>query len=136
MVRPLQVGEEESWKALMRKHHYLGYLPLVGETLRYVGEERTTHIYLHADLELKQRAMDRTIPPDGHPGRCLAPDRLLAFLEDLRPGSVVCRIIRHGEGDKRALHCRASDPQRPRPMRWHLQGSGRSVGRGEWSPRY
>ena len=38
-VRPLLVGEEERWEALMREHHYLGYRSLVGETLRYVGEE-------------------------------------------------------------------------------------------------
>jgi integrase/recombinase XerD len=46
-------------------------------------QERTTHIYLHADLALKQRALDRTTPPNGHPGRYRPPDRLLAFLEDL-----------------------------------------------------
>ena len=38
-VRPLQAGEEGRWEALMRAHHYLGYRTLVGETLRYVGEE-------------------------------------------------------------------------------------------------
>ncbi len=32
-------------------------------------QERTTHIYLHADLELKQRTLDRITPPEGHPGR-------------------------------------------------------------------
>jgi integrase/recombinase XerD len=46
-------------------------------------QERTTHIYLHADLALKQRALDRTTPPTGRPGRYRPPDRLLAFLEDL-----------------------------------------------------
>lgn len=46
-------------------------------------QERTTHIYLHADLELKQRALDRTTPPNGRPGRYQAPDKLIAFLEDL-----------------------------------------------------
>jgi integrase/recombinase XerD len=30
-------------------------------------QERTTHIYLHADLELKQRTLDRITPPDGRP---------------------------------------------------------------------
>ncbi len=38
-VRPLRAGEEERWEAPMREHHYLGYRSLVGETLRYVGEE-------------------------------------------------------------------------------------------------
>jgi len=46
-------------------------------------QERTTHIYLHADLELKQRALDRATPPNGRPGRYRAPDHLLAFLENL-----------------------------------------------------
>jgi len=46
-------------------------------------QERTTHVYLHADLELKQRALDRATPPNGRPGRYQAPDKLLAFLEGL-----------------------------------------------------
>jgi integrase/recombinase XerD len=46
-------------------------------------QERTTHVYLHADLALKQRTLDRITPPDGHPGRYRAPDTLLAFLEGL-----------------------------------------------------
>lgn len=46
-------------------------------------QERTAHIYLHADLAIKQRALDRVTPPNGHPGRYRPPDRLLAFLQDL-----------------------------------------------------
>lgn len=46
-------------------------------------QERTTHIYLHADLELKQRALDRATPPNSRPGRYHARDKLLAYLEDL-----------------------------------------------------
>ncbi len=46
-------------------------------------QERTTHIYLHADLALKQRTLDRITPPEGRPGRYRAPDTLLAFLEGL-----------------------------------------------------
>jgi len=46
-------------------------------------QERTAHIYLHADLAIKQRALDRVTPPNGRPGRYRPPDRLLAFLEDL-----------------------------------------------------
>ena len=46
-------------------------------------QERTTHIYLHADLAIKQRALDRATPPNGRPGRYRPPDRLLAFLDDL-----------------------------------------------------
>jgi integrase/recombinase XerD len=46
-------------------------------------QERTAHIYLHADLAIKQRALDRVTPPNSRPGRYRPPDRLLAFLQDL-----------------------------------------------------
>ncbi|MGH8566366.1 MAG: tyrosine-type recombinase/integrase [Gammaproteobacteria bacterium] len=46
-------------------------------------QERTTHVYLHADLALKQRALDRVTPPNGRPGRYQPPDQLIAFLEGL-----------------------------------------------------
>ena len=51
----------------------------------WLGHEniRTTQIYLHADLALKQRALDRTAPPTTTPGRYRPPDDLLAFLEGL-----------------------------------------------------
>lgn len=51
----------------------------------WLGHEdvRTTRIYLHADLSLKERALARTAPPSTHPGRYRPPDRLLAFLESL-----------------------------------------------------
>jgi integrase/recombinase XerD len=43
----------------------------------------TTKIYLHADLELEQKAIARTTPPDSKPGRYRPPDNLLAFLQNL-----------------------------------------------------
>jgi integrase/recombinase XerD len=46
-------------------------------------QERTTHVYLHADLALKQRTLDRITPPRGHPGRYRAPDSIIAFLDNL-----------------------------------------------------
>jgi site-specific recombinase XerD len=46
-------------------------------------QERTTRVYLHADLRLKQRVLDRTTPPNGRPGRYRPPDSLLAFLNGL-----------------------------------------------------
>lgn len=51
----------------------------------WLGHESvaTTQIYLHADMELKQRALDRTTPTGARPGRYQPPDRLLAFLEAL-----------------------------------------------------
>jgi integrase/recombinase XerD len=46
-------------------------------------QESTTRGYLHGDLRLKQRAIDRTTPPDTRPGRYKATDSLLAFLDSL-----------------------------------------------------
>jgi integrase/recombinase XerD len=46
-------------------------------------QERTTHVYLHADLALKQRTLDRITPPSGHPGRYRAPDSIIDFLDNL-----------------------------------------------------
>jgi integrase/recombinase XerD len=51
----------------------------------WLGHEQaeTTQIYLHANLELKERALARTTPPNARPGRYRPPDKLLAFLEAL-----------------------------------------------------
>ena len=51
----------------------------------WLGHENvtTTQTYLQADMALKQRALDRTTPPDTTPGRYKPPDQLLAFLEAL-----------------------------------------------------
>jgi integrase/recombinase XerD len=46
-------------------------------------QERTTRIYLHADLGLKQRVLDQATPPNGRPGRYRAPDALVRFLDSL-----------------------------------------------------
>ena len=51
----------------------------------WLGHESpdSTRPYLHADLALKQRALDRTTPPHTRPGRYSPPDKLVAFLEAL-----------------------------------------------------
>jgi site-specific recombinase XerD len=51
----------------------------------WLGYERmdTTQMYLHASLELKQRALDKTTPAKGSPGRYRPDDELLAFLKSL-----------------------------------------------------
>ena len=51
----------------------------------WVGHEsvQTTQIYLHADLALKEQALNRTTPLTSAPGRYQPPDQLLAFLEAL-----------------------------------------------------
>ncbi len=43
----------------------------------------TTQIYLHADLELKEKALARTRSPNSHSGRYQPPDSLIAWLEAL-----------------------------------------------------
>jgi site-specific recombinase XerD len=51
----------------------------------WLGHEnpRTSLIYLHAHLALKERALARTAPPNTKPGRYRPPDRVLAFLDQL-----------------------------------------------------
>ena len=51
----------------------------------WLGHETldTTNKYIHADMELKRRALDRTAPQNTKPGRYRPPDPLLAFLESL-----------------------------------------------------
>jgi len=51
----------------------------------WLGHEQieTTQIYLHADLELKERALAKTTPANMTPGRYQPHDKLLAFLEAL-----------------------------------------------------
>jgi site-specific recombinase XerD len=44
---------------------------------------RSTNIYLHADMAIKQRALDLTTPTNTPPGRYRPGDALLAFLESL-----------------------------------------------------
>ncbi len=44
---------------------------------------RSTNAYLHADMTIKQRALDRTTPTTSPPGRYKPTDSLLAFLEAL-----------------------------------------------------
>jgi integrase/recombinase XerD len=45
----------------------------------------STMKYLHADLKLKERALDRTAASDQHKGRYQPSDTVLAFLDDLTP---------------------------------------------------
>jgi site-specific recombinase XerD len=51
----------------------------------WLGHEhlRTVQTYLHADLSIKERALERTTPPSVQPGRYRPPDQLLAFLQNL-----------------------------------------------------
>ena len=51
----------------------------------WLGHETvaTTQIYIHADLELKEKALNRTAPQDAIPGRYQPTDQVLAFLASL-----------------------------------------------------
>lgn len=51
----------------------------------WLGHEsvETTQMYLHADIRMKERAMERTRPVDVPAGRYQPNDQLLAFLESL-----------------------------------------------------
>lgn len=51
----------------------------------WLGHEQiaTTHIYLHADMNQKERAIARVAPPNTAAGRYQPPDALLAFLDSL-----------------------------------------------------
>ena len=70
--------------AAMRMQHVPA--PIETATIAlWLGHETldSTNKYIHADMALKQRALDRTTPPNAKPGRYHAPDPLLAFLESL-----------------------------------------------------
>lgn len=51
----------------------------------WLGHEsvETTQIYLEATLAMKERALAKTLPPNGRPGRYQPGDRLLGFLNSL-----------------------------------------------------
>ena len=51
----------------------------------WLGHEsaETTRIYLHADLRIKEKAMERTEPTGASPGRYRPSDALLRFLKEL-----------------------------------------------------
>lgn len=51
----------------------------------WLGHEsvETTQIYIHANIELKEQAMEKTKPVEAPPGRYRPNDELLAFLEAL-----------------------------------------------------
>jgi integrase len=47
------------------------------------SDRRSTDAYVHADMTIKQHALQLTNPASAPPGRYRPPDRLLAFLESL-----------------------------------------------------
>ena len=57
-------------------------IAVIALILGHAGIE-TTRIYLHADNDIKQAAIDRLTPPGVQPGRYQPTDALLAFLDGL-----------------------------------------------------
>jgi integrase/recombinase XerD len=51
----------------------------------WLGHESpaTTHMYLEADLSMKERALNRLQPIGARPGRYRPPDQLMQFLQSL-----------------------------------------------------
>jgi integrase len=51
----------------------------------WLGHEsiETTHVYLEADLELKQRVLSKMVPPGSKPSTYKPDDALMAFLKNL-----------------------------------------------------
>lgn len=47
------------------------------------SSKESVRAYLHADMTIKQRALDRTAPPATGSGRYKPPDSLLSFSEEL-----------------------------------------------------
>ena len=63
VIRPVESCQEQQYQELMQRHHYLGCLPKIGETIRYVAFWRDEWIAL-ADFSAaawKCRARDRFI---------------------------------------------------------------------------
>ena len=58
-----------------------GYLIPLGIRNFSALSVETTQTYLHADLRIKQQAMEKTRPVGVEPGRFRQTDNLLAFLE-------------------------------------------------------
>ncbi len=73
----------------------------------WLGHEslESTMIYIHADMALKQRALERTAAPGTNPGVYQPADSLLAFLTGLSPSSRL-------RGDL-LCHATTTGPQRP-----------------------
>jgi len=63
----------------------------------WLGHEQiaTTNIYLHADMQIKERALARTTPPNSTPGRYLQSLRDRFRGEDL--ADMLCCLRLHGE---------------------------------------
>jgi hypothetical protein len=62
-LRPIERGEDERYQQLLERHHYLGAIPKIGQTLRYVAQHGDTWVALlsFSAASLKCAARDRWI---------------------------------------------------------------------------
>jgi hypothetical protein len=62
-LRPIERGEDERYQQLLEQHHYLGAIPKIGQTLRYVAQHGDTWVALlsFSAASLKCAARDRWI---------------------------------------------------------------------------
>ena len=57
-LRPVSRGEEPMFKALMQQHHYLGWLPKIGNTIWYIAiyQNKWQALLIFSAAALKCRA--------------------------------------------------------------------------------
>lgn len=62
-LRPVRTAEREQWNSLMKRHHYLGFHSLIGQSLRYVAvhEDRWLALLGWGAAALKCKARDEWI---------------------------------------------------------------------------
>jgi len=62
-IRPIEQGEDDRYQQLLERHHYLGAIPKIGQTLRYVAQHGDTWVALlsFSGASLKCAARDRWI---------------------------------------------------------------------------
>jgi len=62
-LRPVKHDEEPLFKALMQKHHYLGWLPKIGNTIWYIAtyQNQWQALLIFSAAALKCKARDQWI---------------------------------------------------------------------------
>src|SRR5262249_50826894 len=71
-------------------------------------DAETTHVYLHADMTIKEKALPPLQPPTPSPGRYRPPDPPLAFLATLYPPPRTPDLCRHQEPAHRSSQAQRS----------------------------
>ncbi len=76
---------EKKWGGLCERHRLLQHGVDCAVIALWLGHEsvETTYIYLHADLQMKEKALATTTPVNMRPNRYKPDDQVLAFLKSL-----------------------------------------------------